>query len=181
MSYALSAYLVSPAGLQNFWGGGNLATLAEELADELANLGDLMDDLGVPPEVSATAILQDIADGTIRHGDVAAFAYGYVYEHLCALFGDRFEPEEQGDGFGFALQYLDSVEPRHSAFIPIPFSDDFPHVASYAPDELAEARARLTRATPHTDANANALLSRQLGALFDQAQADGTGVVLVNY
>jgi len=180
VSYALTAYLVSPTGLQSFWGGGNVATFAEDLADELAELSVLMEDLGVPPSISANAILQDIADGIIRHGDTAAFAYGYVYEHLCAMFGDRVDPDDD-DGDGFALQYLDTIEPRYSAFIPIPFSDDFPHVASYAPNELANARARLTSATPHQAPEANALLARQLGALFDQAQADGTGVVLFNY
>lgn len=158
-----------------------MATLADDLADELDELGFLMEDLGVPPSISAAAILQDIADGVIRYGETAAFAYGYVYEHLCAMFGDRMDPEYEGDGFGYALQYLDSIEPRASAFIPIPFSDDFPHVVSYAPDELAEARARLTSANPHDRPEANALLALQLGALFDQAQSEGTGVVLFNY
>ena len=181
VSYAVSAYLVSPAALQSFWGGGNVATLAEDLADELADLGFLMEDLDVPPSVTANAILRDIADGVIRHGDTAAFAYGYVYEHLCAMFGDRVEPDEEGDGFGYALQYLDAIEPTYSAFLPIPFSDDFPHIASYAPHELAEARVRLTGAAPHAAPEANALLARQLDALFDQAEADGTGVALFNY
>ena len=177
MSHTLTAYFVAPSALRSFWGSRNAGPVADELADDLAELSAWMEDLDVPPDVSARAILQDIADGSIRHEDTAAFAYGYVYEHLCALFGDRAGPDEDGGGPGYTLRDVGEIERDASAFIPIPISDDSPHVASYGPGDLQTARARLTAAA-RTHAEADDRSARQLGALFDRAEAEGTGVVL---
>ena len=175
MSYTIAAYQVSPYALQNVWGSGDATPLVRQLADDLERLDA---DFGLEPPATAQAALEDIADGIIRYGETIPFDYGYVYELLCGLLGTRVEPDDDDE---FALQYLDMVEPRYSAFLPIPFSGDFPHVVSYAPHELEKARARFASATPNQHPATDALMAEQFMALFDRAETEQTGVVLFNY
>ncbi len=129
MGYSVQSYLVESAKIKQLYGSKDkvlLSTLLEKFEDKLEDLNATFCD-------DAQKILADIINGEVRFPELA-FMYGYVYEFLCEYFGKKiFPPNEEYSSF-----YYWSIPNKetYKAFIPIPFSDDFPEIYNIAETDL---------------------------------------------
>lgn len=134
MSYSVIAYLTDADKVSSVYGSNDDA-LYEKLKTEFHEDLEAID--SIPESKSgdrqgAEAILKDIIEGVIRQPQ-SAYMYGYVYELLCACYGEMIYSNEN-------LWELD----EQSAFIPIPFAEDFPHIISIKKECLEEKKAIYT-------------------------------------
>ncbi|WP_121965444.1 hypothetical protein [Myroides sp. N17-2] len=136
MGQYVQSYLTDKKKIQDLYGSGNLS-LYEELYTALkAELDDLDGDFEDELEehnISTKDILLDIIKGQTKY-PVLAFMYGYVYEKLCQHYGEYFSPPN--DEYSTPYYYDIAKEQEYKAFIPIPFSDDFPVIYSIAVEDL---------------------------------------------
>lgn len=131
MSYSVIAYLIDAEKVSSVY-GSEKEVLYEKLKTKLHEDLERLDNLPGANSLKgydAKAILKDIIEGVIRHPEMA-YMYGYVYEQLCAYYGELIYSNEN-------LWELD----KQSAFIPIPFSEDFPHIISIKKECLEEKKA----------------------------------------
>lgn len=177
MGYYIQAYSVDAAKIKAVWNSKDEAlfqTLKTELASSFEDNDAYFE---LDDSNDSTAILKDIINGEINHPELA-YLYGYVYEALCNKFGKHVNPKEED----IHLKYLEEVVATYSAFIPIPFSSDFPHVLSIATANLKEMKdVFLEVEFSHYSKEDMAIYSAQFKTIFDQAIAEQTDLVLFNY
>jgi hypothetical protein len=126
MSYSVHAYLTDAKKVMSVFGSKSQSVLNElsaALREELDSLDSYFAD-DVNPQKNAAEALKDIVNGEIRFHDIP-YMYGYVYEKICEYYGKDIYSDEN-------LWELD----RQNAFIPIPFSSDFPHIISVEKEKL---------------------------------------------
>ena len=132
MSYSVYAYLTDAQKVASVYGSKNQKTfqdLSNSLKEELSDLdSDFQED--TDDKKNAVEVLRDIVDGTIRFPDIS-FMYGYVYEKICEYFGREIYVSER----------IWELE-EQSAFIPIPFSEDFPYIISISKNQLKEKKEK---------------------------------------
>ncbi|MCX8534239.1 DUF7691 family protein [Chryseobacterium luquanense] len=139
MGYYVTGYVTDSANIKNLYGSKDqeiLTSLLNELSDSLDELNDDFDfDDNLNEEKNSQAVLTDIINGEIRFPELA-YLYGYVYEKLCEYFGEIVD--SPNDEFS-TNYYWEIPKETYKAFIPIPFSSDFPEVYSiYAADLQTE-------------------------------------------
>lgn len=134
MSYYIHAYLIDSDKVKSVYGShdmdllNHLASLLKEKLDGLNNYFGSE----ISPSEDAYSVLADIVNGEKRSPHIA-FMYGYVYEKICEYYGRIIYNAEN-------LWQLD----EQSAFIPIPFSDDFPYIISIPVAELENKKRQYT-------------------------------------
>ncbi|MGH1337395.1 MAG: hypothetical protein ACRBFS_14830 [Aureispira sp.] len=80
------------------------------------------------------------------------------------------------------LSYLEEVTTTYSAFIPISFSNDFPHVLSIVNANLETMKAEFLETEIEGCSEEDmALYTKHFTAIFDQAIADKLDLVLFKY
>ena len=132
MSYSVYACLTDAKKVSSIYGAKNqnlIGELSAAIKSELDNLDDYFADT-LSPQQNAFEVLKDIVDGRISFPEIP-FMYGYVYEKICEYFGVQI----------FNAEYLWELE-EQSAFIPIPFSPDFPHIISIEKAQLKEKKEK---------------------------------------
>ena len=102
-----------------------LSSLLDELSDQLDDLNGYFEDQ-IDDDKNAQEVLADIINGKIRFPELA-FMYGYVYEKLCEYYGEKIIPPNDEFSTNY---YWEVPKQTYSAFIPIPFSSDFPEIYS---------------------------------------------------
>jgi hypothetical protein len=130
MSYTIYAYLTDAQKVSSVYG-----SKSREIYNELSgSLKKDMEDLDgyfseeTGPLQNASEILKDMVNGEIRFPDISHI-YGYVYEKICEYFGRQI----------YASENMWELE-EQSAFMPIPFSTDFPHIVSISKNRLNEKK-----------------------------------------
>jgi hypothetical protein len=128
MSYSVVSYLTDSNEIKKLYGSKDkelLASLLNELSEELDNLNDDFED-DISDDKNSQEVLTDIINGETRFPELA-FMYGYVYEKLCGHYGEEIIPPNDE----FSTNYYWAVPKQtYKAFIPIPFSSDFPEIYS---------------------------------------------------
>jgi hypothetical protein len=126
MSYSVYAYLTDAKKVSSVYGSKNQTIFNElsvALKSDLENLNTDFSDT-IRFQKDAFEVLKDIVCGKISFPDIS-FMYGYVYEKICEYFGEQIYNAEN-------IWELD----KQSAFIPIPFSCNFPFIISIEKDQL---------------------------------------------
>lgn len=177
MSYSIIAYAVDAEKIKRIWNSKDESIL-EDLITEFNN--ELLDFDGwfeLENPANSSAVLTDIINGQIKHPDLK-YLYGYIYELLCMKYGKRIEPHDSE----IYLQYLDEVDSTYSAFIPIPFSDDFPHVLSIANDDLEMEREKFltTKINGYNEEDMEVYIN-DFKEIFNYAIDNEKDLVLFNY
>ncbi|MDM1395704.1 DUF7691 family protein [Myroides odoratimimus] len=136
MSYSVQSYLTDKTKIQQVYGCKDLTLyneLCEAFQDQLDEHSDYFDNELEPHSITFVDILLDIINGEIQYNELT-FAYGYVYELLCEHYGEVFYPTSDE----YSTPYYETVETEltSKAFIPIPFSEDFPSIYSIAIEDL---------------------------------------------
>jgi hypothetical protein len=133
MSYYVSSYLTDADKIKSVFSSKSILVfeqLKAKLNDELEDLNNNFES-ELEGQQKSQEILQDIINGEIRFPNLN-FLYGYVYISLCETFGEQFFT----DADDVPARYFWLVAPENSAFITIPFSDDFPQIVSIAKEDL---------------------------------------------
>ncbi len=145
MGYYVQSYLTDSSEIRKLYGSKNkelLASLLHELSEDLNNLNQYFsEELG--DDKNSQKILTDIINGEVRFPKLA-FMYGYVYEKLCDYYGEQvFPPNDE-----YSTDYYWSINKEtYKAFVPIPFSNDFPEIYSILTTELQEEKERFLAPT----------------------------------
>ena len=132
MSYSVYAYLTDADQVRKVYGSHDLKMLSH-LSSSLKNgLNELNEYFRSDINTSKDAfdVLTDIVNGEIRLPEIA-FMYGYVYEKICEHCGVMIYNAEN-------VWELD----KQSAFIPIPFSNNFPYIISIPVSELEAKKGK---------------------------------------
>jgi hypothetical protein len=132
MGYSVYAYLTDAKKVSSIYGSKDQSVLNELLASLKEDLEDL--DNSFPDEINphknAAEVLKDIVSGKVSFRDIP-FMYGYVYEKICEYFGKQI----------YVAENIWELE-EQSAFIPIPFSDDFPYIISIEKTQLKDKKRK---------------------------------------
>lgn len=126
MSYSVYAYLTDADKIKKMYGSCDsklFNQLSSLFRNELDELNEYFRSY-INTSKDAYVILSDIINGEIHFPEIA-FMYGYVYEKICKHYGRMIYNTEN-------IWELD----KQSAFIPIPFSDNFPYIISVQVFEL---------------------------------------------
>jgi hypothetical protein len=133
MGYYISSYLTDANKVKSLFGSKDILLFEElktKLSDNLEDFNNSFED-ELEGEQSSEEVLRDIINGEIRFPNLN-FLYGYVYISLCETFGEQFFTDaDDVSGSSFWL-----VAPENTAFITIPFSDDFPQIVSISKEDL---------------------------------------------
>lgn len=177
MGYYIQPYGVDSAKIKALWGCKN-DDLYHQLTHEFREVFQDHDewfDLG--DDNDSSVILEDIINGVINHPK-QAYLYGYVYEHLCKKFGQYIHLQETE----IHLSYLEEVSTEYSAFIPIPFSDDFPHILSIPNADLEDRKVEFlaTEIDGYSEKDQQ-LYTTHFRDIFDYVIAQKLDLVFFNY
>lgn len=139
MGYYVQSYLTDAEKIKKIFASKDLVLfekLEKEFKEDFEHLYDyFVDDLD--ENVFPASILLDIVNGEIRFPKFA-FLYGYVYELLCKHYGEHvFPPDDE-----YSTNYFWEVPKEPKAFIPIPFTKDFPEIYSIKINELQNEKGR---------------------------------------
>ena len=135
MGYYIQAYGVDSAKIKALWNSKD-NDLYHQLTNDLREKFQEHDEwFDLDDNNDSSVILEDIINGVINHPK-QAYLYGYVYENLCEKFGQHIHLHEDE----IHLSYLEEVSTEYSAFIPIPFSNDFPHILSISNADLEDRK-----------------------------------------
>lgn len=138
MGYGVQSYLTDAEKIKKVYASKEI-TLFESLEKDLkANFERLGNDFKdfLDEKVFPSSILLDIVNGEIRFPKFA-FLYGYVYELLCQHYGELVYPPDE-----YSINYFWEIPREPKAFIPIPFTKDFPDIYSIKIDELQNEKDR---------------------------------------
>ena len=126
MSYSVYAYLTDADQVRKVYDSHDSQLLNQLSSSQKNGLNELNEYFrnDINTSKDAFAVLTDIINGEIRFPEIA-FMYGYVYEKICEHYGVMIYNAEN-------VWELD----KQSAFIPIPFSDNFPYIISIPVSEL---------------------------------------------
>lgn len=134
MDYSVYAYLTDSKEVKAVFGSKS-PTLYNEIKSafnkEMEYFNDEFEEY-ITPRKNASTVLADIIDGKITYRELN-FLYGYIYEKICRFYGKIIYNAP-------GLWHLD----KQSAFIPIPFSDDFPYIISIPVSQLEEKKKQYT-------------------------------------
>lgn len=174
------SYLTDAEKVKSFYGSKDAAALEElykALQEDFESLDDFFDGSseGWQP---AREILTDIINGEIRFPKLG-YMYSYVYEQLCAYFGGQvFPPGEE-----YSTVYYYEIEKQPTAFIPIPFSNDFPEVYSISKDKLATEKERFLQVQKIDGINDAGLQMEKddFAFIFDKAIAEQKDLLFMLY
>lgn len=147
MSYSVVSYLTDSSRIKKLYGSRDqalLASLLDELSEVLDELNDEFDfDEKIDDDNNSQAVLTDIINGEIRFPKIA-YMYGYVYEKLCEYYGRQIIPLHDELSANY---YWEIPKQTYSAFVPIPFSSDFPEIYSIPTERLAAEKSRFLALT----------------------------------
>jgi hypothetical protein len=132
MSYSIHAYLTDSEKVTSVYGSGNQNIFDElytSLKNDLDSLDNYFSDSLEPPE-NAFEVLKDFINGVVRFPNIP-YMYGYVYEKICEYYGEEI----------YNAEYLWELEAQ-SAFVPILFSADFPHIISIKKHQLQDKKKK---------------------------------------
>jgi hypothetical protein len=130
MSYYVHAYLTDAKKAASVYGSKDrniFNELSVSFKNDLESLDNYFSD-ELNPQKNASEVLKDIVDGHTRFPDIP-FMYGYIYEKICEYCGEEIYNAEN---------IWESGE--QSAFIPIPLSDNFPHIVSIEKHRLQDKK-----------------------------------------
>lgn len=181
MNYSVVSYLTDSTEIKKVYGSKNkalLATLLEHFSDELDTLNeDFKNDLD--KNENAQEILKDIINGEIRFPEIA-FMYGYVYEKICDYYGELVLPPNDELSTGY---YWDVPKQTYKAFIPIPFSDDFPEVFSIQHTDLKTNKERFLALFDREDVDEETfrIEKEDFEFIFNQAMEENKDLVFFLY
>ena len=133
MSYSVFAYLTDASKVASVFGSNNkklFNELSASLKTDFEYFDNYFSDNLKPYQSSSEEVLKDIINGKIRFPDIP-FLYGYVYEKICEYYGTQI----------YNAENLWELE-EQSAFMPIPFSSDFPHIISIENKQLKEKKTK---------------------------------------
>ena len=127
-----------------------LAELTKKLSKQFDELNDWFED-EITSENNAQEILKDIVNGEIRFPNLG-YMYSYVYEKIVEHYGKIFFPTNMEYNEYSTNYYWDvPKEETYKAFMPIPFSDDFPEVYSIEKENLKAEKALFLSVTKRSD------------------------------
>ncbi|MDR0574162.1 MAG: hypothetical protein LBG96_09075 [Tannerella sp.] len=132
MSYYVYAYLTDANKVSSVFSSNDpniYEALSTSLKDDLGNLDNYFSEY-TNAQKNVSEVLKDIINGEVRFPDIP-FMYGYVYEKICEYFGEQI----------YNAEYIWELE-EQSAFIPIPFSTDFPYIISVEKYRLQEKKSK---------------------------------------
>lgn len=181
MSYSVLSYLTDSAEIKKVYGSRNkklLATLLDEFSEDFDILNeDFENDLD--KNENAQEILEDIIDGEIRFPEIA-FMYGYVYEKICEYYGELIFPPNDELSTGY---YWDVPKQTYKAFIPIPFSDDFPEIFSIENKDLKSNKERFLSLFDREDVDEETfrIEKEDFEFIFNQAMEENKDLVFFLY
>lgn len=134
MSYSVYAYLTDADKVEKTFGSHDMKQLNQLTVALKKQFDELNNYFGMQKDSvkDVYAVLADIIMGDIRFAEIA-YMYGYVYEKICMYYGRMIYNAEN-------LWQLD----KQSAFIPIPFSDDFPYIISIPVSQLEAKKKQYT-------------------------------------
>ena len=138
MGYNVTSYLTKSSEIKKLYGSRDqklLTTLLHDLSEELESLNNDFD-YEFNENEDSQQILTDIINGEVRFPELA-FMYGYVYELLCKYYGKTVLPPNKEYSTTY---YWEIPKSPYKAFIPIPFSDDFPEVYSIEVNNLEKEK-----------------------------------------
>jgi hypothetical protein len=179
MSYSILSYISDSTEIQNVWNSKD-----DNLYSKISNLykDDLLKSnnyfqLKSPNKFEN--ILEDIIAGEIKHNNLN-YAYGYVYELLCKFYGELIDTSHLD--WSYNPPYLCVFDPKYSAFIPIPFSSDFPHIRSIKNAELKKIKNEyLTIKSDYYNEEEIILYREYFNFIFDYAMKKNKDLILFNY
>ena len=180
MSYHVQTYLTNAADIRRVFGSKDIA-LYEKLADAFAAQFDEQNDYfsrDLPENVTYQSLLIDIIYGELRFPDLA-FVYGYIYEMLCGYYGELI----YAPGGEFLTDYFWAIRRTPKAFIPIPFSPDFPDIYSIERANLEAEKERFL-ALDRIDGAASEQIEAKRNDfrfIFDKAIAEDKDLVFFAY
>lgn len=135
MGYYVTSYLTDSSEIKKLYGSKDeikLKRLLTDLSEELNSLNEDFD-YELTGNENSQEILTDIINGEIRFHNLA-FMYGYVYEQLCIYYGKIIDPPNEE--YSTAYYWEIPKKKSYKAFIPIPFSNDFPEIYSIDKNNL---------------------------------------------
>lgn len=183
MSYSVVSYLTNSTEIKKLYGSKNqklLASLLDELSDELDDLNDDFDfDDNIGDAKNSQEVLTDIINGDIRFPELD-YMYGFVYEKLCGHYGEQiFPPNDE-----FSTNYYWAIPKQtYKAFIPIPFSSDFPEIYSIPTTELQAEKDKFLALTERDGVDEDYLKMEKedFKFTFDKAIEDNKDLVFFLY
>lgn len=182
MSYYVQSYLTDAKLLKKIYGSKNpllLQKLTKDMTDDLDDLDDYYEK-DVDHVKNAPEVLADIINGVTRFPEIT-FMYSLVYEKLCGHVGKKVYPPNDE----YSTDYYLAVpkETKHKAFMPIPFTKDYPEVYSISYDELPAEKERFLKLTERKGADAEELAEEkaEFEFIFDKAAKDGKDLVFFLY
>ena len=132
MSYCINAYLTDAKKVIYAYGSKN-KQIFNRLYQSLKDSFDQIDS-SFPNRINyknnSYAILEYIVNGKIQFPEVP-YMYGYVYEKICEFYGCPI----------FSDEYIWQLD-NQSAFIPIPFSREFPYIISIGTKSLQHKKVQ---------------------------------------
>lgn len=147
MGYYVTSYLTDSAKIKKIYGSKDaklLNALLNDLSEELDTLNDDFDfDDEIDENKNSQKVLADIINGEINFPELD-YLYGYVYEKLCEYFGEIIAPPNDEFSTNY---YWEIPKETYKAFIPIPFSSDFPEVYSIYAEDLQLEKAKFLALT----------------------------------
>ena len=126
MSYSVYTYLTDAKKVMYVYGSKDkqiFNRLYQSLKDGFDQIDSSFSDR-INNKNNSYAILENIVNGKIQFPEVP-YMYGYVYEKICEFYGYPI----------FNDEYIWQLD-NQSAFIPIPFSQDFPYIISVGTKSL---------------------------------------------
>ena len=177
MGYYIQAYSIDSAKIKALWNSKD-NELYHQLTNDLREKFQEHDEwFDLDDDNDSSVILEDIINGVINHPK-QAYLYGYVYENLCEKFGQHLHLQEDE----IHLSYLEEVSTEYSAFIPIPFSNDFPHILSIANVDLKDRKMEFldTEIDGYSEEDQQ-LYTTHFRAIFDHVIAQKLDFVFFNY
>jgi hypothetical protein len=181
MGYYVQSYVTDSNAIKKLYGSKDkelLASLLDKLSDELQNLNDDFSSQ-INENKNAQTIVADFINGEVRFPELA-FMYGYVYEKLCEHFGERVIPPNEE----FSTNYYWAVPKQtYKAFIPIPFSKDFPEIYSISLSDLVTEKATFLGLTKREGADEDYLIMEKedFEFTFDKALDENKDLVFFLY
>ncbi len=168
MGYSIMSYLTDAGTLRGIYGSKNIK-LGEELCDEWQEELVDLDRFFELSSGKAQQVVEDFIQGQIRFKELA-FLYGYVYELFCRKWGEEVFPDSEE----YETQFLEDLTKEYSAFLPIPFSGDFPHIVSI---EHAQLQDFATKCLSRLKGEQR----EEFASVIEEARERGKDLVFFNY
>ena len=183
MSYSVISYLTNSTEIKKLYGSKDkelLVYLLNELSDELNDLNNDFDfDDNIGDDKNSQEVLADMINGDIRFPELA-YMHGYVYEKICRHYGEEIVPPNDE----FSTNYYWAIPKQtYKAFIPIPFSSDFPEIYSIPTNELQTEKNKFLALTKRDDVDEDYLKMEKedFEFTFDKAIENSKDLVFFLY